>query len=161
MSWCDAEHDRLAWGTLTWEECEVRDMRRKPQEVATPEECCLGLRRAVWVKWNPICVPASGRTREWDRVPALQAGGVKSHIWNSFIEAQLPPFAHEYPVVSVPLVEKAILPHQIVLFKIMSLSYSKITIDFFSPPPASLPLHPAPPPHTHLPACPKVDVSAA
>ena len=44
VSWCEAECDQLAWGTLTQEESEVREVRRKPQEVVTLEKCCLGLR---------------------------------------------------------------------------------------------------------------------
>ena len=72
---------------------------------------------------------------------------------SSLVEAQLHPLSCEYPVVSVLLLKKIILPHRITFLKIMSLSYSEITIDFFSPlPPASLPLHHPP---THLPACPE------
>lgn len=110
MSWCEAERDQLAWGTLTQEESEVREVRRKPQEVVTLEKCCLGLRQGVWVKWNPIC-PCL-RTRERDRVPALRqvvskaASGI-----SSLVEAQLHPLSCEYPVVSVLLLKNIILPH--------------------------------------------------
>lgn len=62
VSWCGAEHDRLAWGILT-DSLEVRDVRRKLQEAVTrkmlphPEAGSLG---EVESDMYP-CL----RTREW------------------------------------------------------------------------------------------------